>query len=147
MISLESARHERYRLTPMTVYQFAFYTFYQVFRKRAKDGESTWKAGIVIGVLQIWIAAAILFSVSLLRHVPYWPPTWVSIVFVLVDTFLVYYAFDRHDRWEQYAHQFSHYSEHQLRVGRILVGAVFVLIAVCFFSTLWRATATLPLSR
>lgn len=126
-------------------YQFAFYTFYQLFFWfRPSERESAWKAGLVIMIVQLWIALIVLFSVGLLEHTGFWPPAWASGLFLLADAALVHYAFDRHERWTRYVHQFQHYSRRQLVVGRLIVAGMFLLIATTFFVLLWRVSATLP---
>lgn len=134
----------RSRLTPMVAYQFMFYTLYQFFRKRAQEGESAWKAGAVIGVMEIWFGVATLMILNLARGGSYWPPRWLCAAFVVLLAVLTYGTFNWNDRWKQYATAFRDWSPRRLLVGRILVVGIFIALAIGSYVLAWRVSLGSP---
>lgn len=124
----ESMPRKRVRLTPMTAYQFAFYTFYQLFEAVSLDKASVWKACVVISVIDIWIVGTIVEQLGLLdvvlRHT-----TLTLISGGVLGSLLNYHVFYHDDRWKRYAKEFQKYSRRELIVGRILVG---LFVVFCF---------------
>jgi hypothetical protein len=118
-------QHKDERFTVMTAYQFAFYTFYQLFEATSLDKASVWKAGMVIGVVEAWIGIIILALLGLIGVAFQHPIPLIGGAGVMIPL-LLYYAFDRNDRWKIYADQFRQYSPTKLLIGRVLVGVVVV---------------------
>lgn len=93
---------------------------YQTLEAVSLDRASVWKAGVVIGVFEVWIS---FIALEILNLTDAAFSHSALFVFVSLSTVyaLSYYAFNYHNRWKHYAAQFSEYTRKQLVIGRILV--------------------------
>jgi len=115
----------------MRAYQFAFYTFYQLFEAMSLDSPRwwVWKSTVVISVLEGMGLFAVYVEIGVINNVhwqyniaPFFWPVGIGIV-VLND-----YIFEYRDRWKQYAKEFQHYSRRKLLIGRLAVAGITILI-------------------
>lgn len=118
----------------MTAYQFVFYTMYQACHWQVSDKFAEWKAGLVVGVLEMAIIISVVVETSVLLHANDLPPEGFLYVIALSVAAGIYYTFDRHDRWKVYAKEFERYTRRELFIGRVLVvlGVVLIVSALVF---------------
>lgn len=132
------------KLTPMRVYQFVFFTFYQFFENWSPSSRAlAFRASSAVIALEAWLGLSVWSAIELHYRVAYWPPLPAVVAFGVLILTIDYTTFRRGERWRNYVTEFENWPSGALTLGRILVGGTTVVIIAAYFYLL-RLVTMLP---
>lgn len=121
-MATNSDRTHRFRPAPlMMVYQFVFFTLYQIIETISFDRFIAFKAATLVGALQMCLLVVLFDVAELFTHASYWPPfaEWGAVA--VLTSMVTYFAVYEHGPWKEYGEHFRQWSRGKLIIGRLCV--------------------------
>ncbi|WP_326983448.1 hypothetical protein VUJ46_02560 [Chryseobacterium sp. MYb264] len=121
-----------------------YYFFYKIYKSiectSGLVGGAFWtdfKAGIALGVLEIWLLSSLLTYYSLLTNIKLNLSITNPIILIPLTTLFIinYFAFIHKNIWKDYNREFDKLSERQNKKGSIIVWIIVIFIAANFFGS------------
>ncbi|WP_454046225.1 hypothetical protein [Chryseobacterium sp. Marseille-Q8038] len=112
------------------MYYYLFYKLYKHYENSSEPWLSNWKAGVSIGILEIWLLLSIgnyfLITTNKTVHLNLLQP--IVIIPVTIVFIFNYLSFDYKDTWKKYNEEFDQLSRDQNKKGGVIIWSIIILI-------------------